>query len=88
MNNFKKGQSVRLKHNALQLHSRTIPAGIGFMASERGWRAVVSSLKNKVLTVSNSQGWAFPDSEYVCVDTERHGLVSIPVWMLESAGGE
>lgn len=63
MLNFSKGNKVKLRSDALDRHSRSVPAHAGYTREQFSWRDTLGSLKGKTGVIDRT----FPDSQHVNV---------------------
>ena len=72
------GDSVKLKDDALQQHSRSVPAHAGYTPEQFAWRDTLSNLAGKVGEITR----IFPNSKHVNVQFEG-ALIGIDIDQLE-----
>lgn len=63
-NPFTIGSKVKLRDDALQRHSRSVPAHLGYTKEQFAWRDTLRKLKGQTGTVSRP----FDNSKHVNVD--------------------
>jgi hypothetical protein len=78
---FKVGDSVKLRADVLQRHSRNVPAHMGYSHEQFEWRKTLGELEGKTGKIER----VFPNSQHVNVEFEGV-LIGIDASELESVG--